>query len=119
GIKVDRESGVISLPEDVLFELGSAELSERGQAAPAEASRRLTEVLPCYVANRRPDLACDGNRHKHEVDTVFIEGHTDNRPFRGGGRDNMDLSLARARAVEGALVRGTPLQDYRNKADQP
>ena len=33
GIRVDPESGVISLPEDVLFALGSAELTPQGRGA--------------------------------------------------------------------------------------
>jgi chemotaxis protein MotB len=119
GVRVDRESGVISLPEDVLFDLGSADLSNRGRDALMGAVGRLSEVLPCFVSSQRAGLACPINRYGHEIETIFIEGHTDNRPILRTGYDNTKLSLDRARAVEQALVQGTPLQGYRNKSGQP
>ncbi len=119
GIRVDPESGVISLPEDVLFDLGSAELSARGRDALAGAVQRLVVVLPCYVANQRAGRTCPGNRYGHEIETIFIEGHTDNRPLLRPGYDNTNLSLDRARAVQRALVQGSALQSYQNKSGQP
>lgn len=119
GIRVDRESGVISLPEDVLFDLGSAELSGRGKDALAAAVQRLSTVLPCFVANQRAGHPCPGNRYGHEIETIFIEGHTDNRPLMRSGYDNTNLSLDRARAVQRALVQGSSLQGYQNKSGQP
>ncbi len=119
GIRVDHESGVISLPEDVLFDLGSAELSARGKNALGEAVKRLSIVLPCFVANQRINLPCPGNKYGHEIETIFIEGHTDNRPLQRSGYDNTSLSLDRARAVQRALFQGSPLQHYKNKSDQP
>ena len=40
-----------------------------------------------------------------EIDYVYIEGHTDNKPFRArnGIRDNIDLSLLRAASVKRIL----------------
>jgi len=120
GTRVDSESGVVSLPDDVLFDLGSAVLSSRGKEALVEAVRRLSDVLPCYVSNQRAGLACPGNRYGHEIETIFIEGHTDNVPMlKAGGYDNTNLSLDRARAVQRALVQGSPLEKYENKLRQP
>lgn len=119
GIRVDRESGVISLPEDVLFDLGSAELSGRGKNALAGAVQRLSTVLPCFVSNQRVGIPCPINPYGHEIETIFIEGHTDNRPLLRSGYDNTNLSLDRARAVQRALVQGSPLQGYQNKSGQP
>ncbi|MBL0295612.1 MAG: OmpA family protein [Betaproteobacteria bacterium] len=110
---------MISLPEDVLFDLGSAELSARGRDALAVAVQRLVVVLPCYVANQRAGRTCPGNRYGHEIETIFIEGHTDNRPLLRPGYDNTNLSLDRARAVQRALVQGSALQSYQNKSGQP
>lgn len=118
-VRIDRESGVISLPEDVLFDLGRAELSAQGRDAIASAVTHLARLLPCYVASHRIKSGCNSNPHGHEIETVFIEGHTDNRPMLRSGYDNMDLSLDRARAVERALVQGGPLKEYRNGAHQP
>lgn len=118
-VRVDPKTGVISLPEDVLFARGSAELSETGRLTLERASGQLAEAMRCYVDSERAGLPCPGNPYGHEIETVFIEGHTDSVPFRGGGRDNFDLSLARARAVEQVLVLGGPLAEYRNRAKQP
>lgn len=120
GIRVDPESGVISLPEDVLFAVGSAELTPQGRGALALASQGLTGVLPCFVASEwAHSRNCPDNRGGHQIETIFIEGHTDNRPLRRYGYDNINLSLDRARAVQAALVAGSALDAYRNKAGQP
>lgn len=120
GIQVDRENGVISLPEDVLFDLGSAQLKPQGVSALGAAVIRLSKILPCYVANQRSKLDCEAsNPFGHEIDTIFIEGHTDNVPMRRVGYSNIKLSLDRAEAVKAALVQGTALDEYRNKSGQP
>lgn len=119
GVQVNPETGVISLPEDVLFEVGKTEIREPGQLALAEGVKQLVGLLPCYVANQRKQLNCPKNPQGHEIETIFIEGHTDNRPLLRSGYDNMSLSLDRARAVERALVKGSPLADYRNNANEP
>lgn len=119
GIRIDRESGVISLPEDVLFDRGIAALSPKGKTALRNAVSSLAATLPCYVANQRHHKNCIGNPHGHEIETIFIEGHTDNVPLFRPGYDNTNLSLDRARSVERALVQGTPLQGYRNQSGQP
>lgn len=119
GIRVDRESGVISLPEDVLFDLGSAELNSRGRKALEGVAATLEEVLPCFVASARAGKACAASASEHQIETIFIEGHTDNRPMRGMGYDNTNLSLDRARSVERALVQRSALNRYRNKSGQP
>lgn len=118
GVRVDRENGVISLPEEVLFDLGSAQLKPQGRVALAGAVSQLARVLPCYVANQRLDRNCAGNRAGHEIDTIFIEGHTDSVPMKRAGYSNIKLSLDRAEAVEAALIQGTPLAGYKNKSGQ-
>jgi len=118
-VKVDKKTGVISLPEDVLFARGSAQLSASGKEVLISAAEQLAIAMPCYVDNQRSGLECPLNPHRHEIETVFIEGHTDSVPYAVGGRDNFDLSLDRARAVEKVMVLSTPLAQYRNKAKQP
>lgn len=117
-VRVDPKTGVISLPEDALFARGSAQLSESGRQVLASAAEQLAEAMPCFVDNQRAKRSCPGNPYGHEIETVFIEGHTDSVPFASGGRDNFDLSLARARAVEMAMVLNSPLVNFRNKAGQ-
>lgn len=117
-VRVDPKTGVISLPEDALFARGSAQLSESGQKALTRAADQLAEAMPCFVDNQRGKQDCPGNPYGHEIETVFIEGHTDSVPYARGGRDNFDLSLARARAVEQVMVLNGPLLEFRNKAGQ-
>lgn len=119
-VKVNPKTGVITLPEEVLFEVNSDQLSDEGRAALGRAQDALASSLRCFVENQREGLDCPGNPYGHEIETIFIEGHTDNRPFRqGAGRDNFGLSLARARAVDQVLVAAGPLEGYRNRAGQP
>lgn len=118
-VKVDQKTGVISLPEDALFASGSAQLSASGQLMLSRAADQLAIAMPCYVENQRIGRDCSTNPYRHEIETIFIEGHTDSVPFSTGGRDNFDLSLARARAVDRVLVQATQLAVYRNNAQQP
>ena len=118
-VKVDEKTGVISLPEDALFASGSAQLSASGQHVLMRAAEQLAAAMPCYVDNQREGRDCSTNPYRHEIETIFIEGHTDSVPFAAGTKDNFDLSLARARAVDKVLVVSTALSAYRNKALQP
>ena len=106
---------------------------QRG-AASFEAMTNVSKALRAKLAARftlaRPEIveaqvSEDGTRKwllrfgpGIEIETVFIEGHTDSVPFASGGRDNFDLSLARARAVEQVMVLNGPLVDFKNKASQ-
>jgi outer membrane protein OmpA-like peptidoglycan-associated protein len=118
-IRIDPETGVISLPEGVLFPRGSAQLSDSGRAVLGRAAEQLALAMPCYVESHRARQPCPENPYAHEIETIFIEGHTDSVPFVGGVRDNFDLSLARARSVQQAMVTNGPLAEFRNKAGQP
>lgn len=117
-VRVDPASGVISLPEDVLFDIGSSTLKEGAPGKLADVANALSGVLACYVASERHDKPCESNQQGHEIETIFIEGHTDNRPMnRPGG--NTKLSLDRAISVGDALVDRSPLAGFRNDQKQP
>jgi len=118
-IRLDPTTGVISLPEQVLFPRGSADLNAAGVSALARASEFLANAMPCYVENQQAGRDCSQNTKAYRIETIFIEGHTDNVPFAAGPIDNFVLALARARAVERALVANTPLSGFRNRANQP
>lgn len=118
-VQVDPASGVITLPEELLFDRGSASLKPVAVETLARVSVTMAEVLKCFVANQMEDPICQQeNPRGHEVETIFIEGHTDSLPMnRVGG--NIRLSLERAISVNEALVEGTPLAEFRNKDGYP
>lgn len=121
-VTIDRASGVISLPADILFPLGESRLSAEALAALALARQRLELVLPCYVASERAlrkPTDCHHNKGLHEIDTIFVEGHTDNRPLLRNGMDNTTLSFQRARAVLAGLLTDSRMATYRNSGQQP
>jgi chemotaxis protein MotB len=121
-VNIDPASGVISLPSDILFPLGESKLSSEALAALVIARQRLEQVLPCYVASERTQRKpedCNHNKGRHEIDTIFVEGHTDNRPLLRGGTDNTTLSFQRARAVLVSLMLDSRMATYRNSGQQP
>lgn len=121
-VTIDPVSGVISLPADLLFPVGESTLSPEAQAALVAARQKLEEVLPCYVASERRQpiaSACPQNPGKHEIDTIFVEGHTDNRPLNRYGQDNATLSFQRARAIHSGLLNDSHMASYRNRNEQP
>lgn len=117
-IKIDSKSGVITLPEELLFESGRSDLKPQAIDMLSDASKMLSDVLKCFVSSERVNLTCRENPERHEIDTIYIEGHTDSRPMpREGG--NTKLSLDRAVSVNNALVLGTPLAQFRNQNRDP
>lgn len=74
----------ISMSENLLFPRGSVTVSKQGE----EALKRLAKVL-----EEQNDII------------VRIEGHTDDKPIKGGSiRNNWDLSVMRASSVANILV---------------
>lgn len=118
-VTVDPSSGVISLPEELLFDIGSSVLKKSAIERLSGTSTKLEDVLKCFVANKRNNSNCNQlNPHGHEIETIFIEGHTDSLPMnRPGG--NLKLSLDRAISVHDVLVKDTPLESFRNREIQP
>lgn len=117
-VTIDPASGVITLPEELLFDSGSSELKDTAIQRLGETSVKLTEVLKCFVANKRVNSKCKNNPYGHEIETIFIEGHTDSRPMNKVG-GNTKLSLDRAISVNNSLVYGTPLTEFRNHQGHP
>lgn len=111
GVKVtiDTQNGVLRLPDEILFDSGADVLKAEGHEDVVSLADVLTEVLPCYT--RRADSAvrpahCEAS--EHEIESVYIEGHTDADNYSRGGRDNWDLSVVRATNTYRALVGARP-----------
>jgi len=86
-VSVGDEGIMISIVDDIpsgMFAVGSA--------VPERALVLAMEKIGRALAERKGDIR--------------IYGHTDARPFRGGGYDNWRLSTARAHAAQYMLVRG-------------
>jgi chemotaxis protein MotB len=83
-----QEGAVVSLPSDILFEPGSASLSEKGEKA--------ISILAKYISAIQAD--------------IVVEGHTDDIPITSPiYPSNWELSSARAAAVARVLEKyGVP-----------
>ena len=89
GVRVifDPKTGVIRLPEELLFDRGSDILSDVGKRGLAVLAEEIVPVLQRGCA--------DGSDFRLEA--LFIEGHTDADPIRSSRfSDNWDLSVSRA-----------------------
>ena len=86
GVKVtiDSKQGVLRIPESVLFDQGEADVKAEGQQAVVVLSQVLYEVLT-------------EEEYRNSVETIFIEGHTDNVPIENNRfHSNWELSTQRA-----------------------
>jgi chemotaxis protein MotB len=87
-VDIDKENGNMRLKSDLLFSSGSADISEEGK-------RQIGEIAKILV------LKLKEQKYLTAIDTVFIEGHTDNVPIRVLNRcrplwSNKELSAQRA-----------------------
>ena len=90
-VNIDIETGVLRLPDEVLFESGQFRLTSQGETAVAKVASAMSEILPCYTEG----ATCTSQRSPHRIDAIFVEGHTD-QDRMSGGLDNYDLAVMRA-----------------------
>jgi flagellar motor protein MotB len=108
GVRVlfDPSTGVIRLPEELLFAKGSDILSDSGRKGLAVVAEELAPVLSrgCSVGSA------------FRLEALFVEGHTDSDPIRSPRfADNWDLSAARATSTYRALIEAKPkLESFTN-----
>lgn len=110
-ISIDTETGILRLPEEVLFNSNEYELSDRGREAVGLVAQVLARRLPCYTRSSDPAIIqCVGPEDSHKIDTLLVEGHTDRDPIRGDatGLGNLDLSARRATRTYLALTQSQP-----------
>lgn len=107
--EADFSAGVLRLPDEILFEKGRDAPKADGEAALQVLADALALHLPCYAFGQaeRPE-SCANSRHNLEA--IFIEGHTDSDPIAPSVRirDNWDLSAARASTTFRLLTRYQP-----------
>ncbi|MEE4210898.1 MAG: hypothetical protein V2I43_16740 [Parvularcula sp.] len=105
-VSIDIETGVLRLPDDVLFESGQFRLTSRGEVAVQKVADAMATILPCYTEG----APCDGERSPYRIDAIFVEGHTD-QDRMSGGMDNYDLSVMRAANTFRAIKNSNELVD--------
>lgn len=116
-VTIDPASGVITLPADTLFPSGVAELNSNGIEVLNKARFSLDEILPCYIFSERKNrINCPPNPNEVEIETIFIEGHTDSKPLQKGIYTNWHLGLDRARAVYEVLTAGSMIS-FKNERE--
>lgn len=98
-VTVDLDNGVLRLPERILFGSGEDRLSEIGVAALQALADALVRVVPCYAnaTSRRSTSSCN-NAEEVFLESIAVEGHTDNIPVSPlrTFTDNWELSMLRA-----------------------
>lgn len=126
-VKLDTDHGVLSLPEQVLFPSGSDKLRTQGQ----EILKLLADILITNLKAHTFDatgasifsntVLPDGIQPSF-IESIFIEGHTDDIPVRKTSifRDNWDLSTARSLATFKTLIEAKPnLNNLFNESGYP
>jgi chemotaxis protein MotB len=110
-VEIDTQTGVLRLPDDVLFDKGQYQLTPRGESAVEKVASAMAQVLPCFTSSS----LCRGERSVHLIDAVFVEGHTD-KDVMVGAMNNYGLSVRRAEATFARLQTARPeLNEFRNK----
>lgn len=122
-VRIDLQSGVLRLSEDVPFATGRSELGERARRTVQILAEVLAQVLPCFAHGG--DRSRCGPRDSPILEAVLIEGHTDQQAFAGmtpeqSILENDRLSAARALSVFAELRRlQAPLEALRNAEGVP
>lgn len=122
GIKVETqpENGVLRIPESaVSFKVSSDELTPDNREKLQKIGAEVSAFLRCFVpeANDRSGLCLSVNPNHHTLESIFIEGHTDNQQFQRDttGEGNRLLSARRANAAYLVMVHeNSGLRDARN-----
>jgi flagellar motor protein MotB len=99
-VTVNSALGTLMLPARKLFDVGRADPTSEGRKAILQVGAVLADVLPCYADTvAQGGSGCGSVSEASQLNAVYIEGHTDVRPFGAGGvrfTDNWDLSAGRA-----------------------
>jgi chemotaxis protein MotB len=131
-VHIDLKHGILRLKEDTIrFTTGGDRLNETQLERLNTIGDVLASIIPCYASNpaesyeENPYLfsECDENI-EGKLDSIFIEGHTDNVPIGGNlarkFKDNWDLSASRSIYTFRALVTRLPaLSLMKNTSEQP
>jgi flagellar motor protein MotB len=80
-VSIDEKSGILRLPEELLFKVRESFIPEEKRPALKELSEVLAEILPCYSANQGRFISCEPGGGSI-LEAVLIEGHADTQGYR-------------------------------------
>lgn len=120
GVELDPDSGVISFPADALFNKGAHIPMDTALETIRKTNEVLSQVIPCYVnsSNIKNNECASLNKKNVELETVMVEGHTDNDQYPNDPDRNWHLGLDRARFIFNELGKGE-LGALKNGKGQP
>lgn len=128
-VQIDTKHGVLRLTEQAIrFDTGSAELAQDQLKKIDIIGDTLSSILPCYTAMPPIEWVSNGvcsQETTGKLDSVFVEGHTDNTPVSGGNnsaryQNNWELSALRAIYTYQHLVPTHPLlSEMKNSGGLP
>ena len=104
-VRIDQEQGVLRLQENAIrFPSGRALLRASERSKIEIIARVLAAVLPCYAeVSELPMDSCQP-RTLGKLESVFIEGHTDNVPIGSSSDFESNWELSAQRAIESYRV---------------
>lgn len=112
-VEIDLEQGILRLPESVLFDKGSDQVTPAGRESLAKLAKVLAQYLPCLGVSKVSDNSfcnCLHLKSRGCLEAVLIEGHTDTQGAEHG-YDNWGLSARRAITVFKELTSSCPILD--------
>lgn len=107
-VQIDAKHGILRIPEGILFDVGNADIKPEGEIV----INKLSDILETVLSDEE---------YKNAVETVFIEGHTDNVPIQNYEYpSNWELSTKRAINTWLSMEKHRPeLNNLNNRNNQP
>ena len=107
-VEIDERHGILRIAEGALFDIGLADVKPEGRTV----IQKLSAIL---------ETTLQSEEYEGSVETIFIEGHTDNTPIHNGiFPSNWELASQRAINTWRLMASAQPaLNHLQNKSGQP